>query len=403
MRWEDERYIRIYTRDTADWLALGWEAQSLLVALLRKVDRAGILMLGKTGARGVAGVTGFPLEVVERALPILLGDGCVRQAEGVLVVPNFRAAQESARSDKARKREQRARDRARTLVDTPSPAEVTTRGQGSHDVTAETTAPPREDTEALFTPGGTKRDRESQNVTESHAELVVVTNCDGESQRATERDTPSRQGTARHPEPLHAMRRRAVPSVSNEAGARAREAGLPTGEQGQAAGEPSVQLSLVDAGGPAPRLAPRPPAKTKTKSKPKAVDLDFDDLTDDETWVFKEIVECEALARITPAPHALARELLALASGHGLDAAAIVRDARVFLGRARKKYRDGAAFLRAQVGMRAERSAAGEARFRQLAAVPTTDAVGRNDGGDVRWPVLEPCPPPPPTAVGGKP
>jgi hypothetical protein len=111
MRWADETYVKIYVRDTAEWLALGWEAQSLLLAILRKADRAGIVSLGRTGLRGIAGLTGFPGEVVSRALPVLLDDGCLEQTPDALVVRNFLAAQETPASDRARKQAQRERDR----------------------------------------------------------------------------------------------------------------------------------------------------------------------------------------------------------------------------------------------------------------------------------------------------
>lgn len=111
MRWEDERYVRVYTRDTTDWVALGWEAQSLFVLTMRKVDRAGILDLGKSGVRGLAALVAMPLEVVQRALPTLVEDGCVKLTGSVLVLPNFIEAQEAKQSDAQRKREQRARDR----------------------------------------------------------------------------------------------------------------------------------------------------------------------------------------------------------------------------------------------------------------------------------------------------
>lgn len=104
MRWEDERYVRVFTRDTPDWCALSWEAQALFLFLLRRVDRAGLVPLGRSGARGLAGMVGMPVEVVERALPELLADGCVQQSGTTLVIPNFVAAQESPQSDKLRAR-----------------------------------------------------------------------------------------------------------------------------------------------------------------------------------------------------------------------------------------------------------------------------------------------------------
>jgi hypothetical protein len=97
MRWEDERWVKVYTRDTGEWLALGWEAQAVFLFALRKADRAGILKTGKMRARGLAGMTGIPLEVVERSLPLLLEDGCLRETDGGYIIPNFLAAQEARR------------------------------------------------------------------------------------------------------------------------------------------------------------------------------------------------------------------------------------------------------------------------------------------------------------------
>lgn len=117
MRWSDERYVRVYTRDTGEWLALGWEAQALFVFALRKADRAGIVQTGKARARGLAGMTGMPLDVVERVLPLLLEDGCLRESLGGYIIPNFIAAQETPSSDAQRKRDQRERDRDKAVAD----------------------------------------------------------------------------------------------------------------------------------------------------------------------------------------------------------------------------------------------------------------------------------------------
>lgn len=124
MRWEDERYVRLYTRDTAEWLALGWEAQSLLALTMRKLDRAGILELGRVGVRGLAAVVGMPTDVVERALGVLLADGCFVLNGTTLVMPNFIEAQEATQTDAQRKRESRARARDRARV-SPEGAAVT--------------------------------------------------------------------------------------------------------------------------------------------------------------------------------------------------------------------------------------------------------------------------------------
>lgn len=113
MRWEDERYVRLYTRDTADWLALSFEAQGLLALILRKVDRAGLMPLGKQGKKAVAVTIGHGArwKTLAPALEELLADGCIAIRGDTLVVPNFIEAQEAAASDAQRKRESRARAR----------------------------------------------------------------------------------------------------------------------------------------------------------------------------------------------------------------------------------------------------------------------------------------------------
>lgn len=114
MRWEDEQFIKVYTRDTVDWLALSYDARSLMLQLLRKVDRAGILPLGRHGRRGVAvllGAADLWEPRLSGALAELEDDGCVRVEGSTLVIPNFTAAQEARATDRARKQAQRERDR----------------------------------------------------------------------------------------------------------------------------------------------------------------------------------------------------------------------------------------------------------------------------------------------------
>jgi hypothetical protein len=134
MRWEDERYIRVYTRDTPDWLCLSFLAQGLFCLILRKVDRAGLLKLGKHGKKAVAIVIGFPGDWsrLEPALEDLIADGCVQIRGEYLVVPNFIEAQEATQSDAQRKRESRARSRdiaaAAAVLETDKTSESVTDG-----------------------------------------------------------------------------------------------------------------------------------------------------------------------------------------------------------------------------------------------------------------------------------
>jgi hypothetical protein len=111
MRWSDERYVRLYIRDTVEWDMLPWESRALWPLLLRKVDRAGLLDLGKHGARGLAVTVKLPTHVVEPGLAGLLEDGCVVQNGTTLLVRNFIEAQEAQSSTAHRSREYRARQR----------------------------------------------------------------------------------------------------------------------------------------------------------------------------------------------------------------------------------------------------------------------------------------------------
>jgi hypothetical protein len=142
MNWPDERYVRLYTRDTPGWLCLSFDAQSLFCLLLRKVDRAGVLDLGKVGRKGVfVGVGHAHLAArLDPALDELIADGCIeitRDGER-MVIPNFIEAQECEASDKARCRKWREtrRDKARAGVtprdtsDTPRDAPDTPRVTG---------------------------------------------------------------------------------------------------------------------------------------------------------------------------------------------------------------------------------------------------------------------------------
>jgi hypothetical protein len=119
MRWEDERYVRVYTRDTPGWLSLSFDAQSLLVLLLRKVDRAGLLSLGKLGPRAVAVVIGHGAQWkrIEPALQELLDAGTAVINGDTLAIPNFVAAQETPASGAQRTRDWRERQQVSALRD----------------------------------------------------------------------------------------------------------------------------------------------------------------------------------------------------------------------------------------------------------------------------------------------
>lgn len=104
MRWEDERYCRLYTRDTATWTLLPWQSRCLLPLLIRKMDRAGVIeVLAGEEAAALSSMLGVPADVVETGLAGLIGRKVVLLDGDRLLMPNFLEAQECSQSDKLRK------------------------------------------------------------------------------------------------------------------------------------------------------------------------------------------------------------------------------------------------------------------------------------------------------------
>jgi hypothetical protein len=118
MNFDDEDYVRLYTRDTITWLTLSWQARTVLLHMLRgKFDRSGVFVTGRHGpSRAVTAATGLPDEVVEPGLAELLAEEVWVAGDGCLVWPTFVQAQTAVRSDKARQRDQRLRNAAKAAA-----------------------------------------------------------------------------------------------------------------------------------------------------------------------------------------------------------------------------------------------------------------------------------------------
>jgi hypothetical protein len=119
MRWEDEDYVRVYTTDTPTWKLWKWETRTLLLLLLRKVDKAGLRDLGDNDPiEAIAALVELPVEIVEIGLPALLKPGrngkpaTVELRGSLLVIVNYIEAQTATKTDALRKRQERARARA---------------------------------------------------------------------------------------------------------------------------------------------------------------------------------------------------------------------------------------------------------------------------------------------------
>lgn len=109
MDWSNERWVKLYTRDTSDFLLLSWQARGLFALILRAVNRRGEIDLGRTGARSLAVIlhAGHDAAAVIAALDELLADGCIAIEGQTLRVVNFEIAQSTPLSDAARARAHR--------------------------------------------------------------------------------------------------------------------------------------------------------------------------------------------------------------------------------------------------------------------------------------------------------
>jgi hypothetical protein len=120
MRWGSERYVKLYKRDTAEWLAVSWQARGLFYELLRKADRTGRIALGRLSPAKALGVLlRADPGSLEPAIRELLEDGCLVHEDGALLLRNYEEAQETPQTPAARKRNERESfDMSRTV--TPS-------------------------------------------------------------------------------------------------------------------------------------------------------------------------------------------------------------------------------------------------------------------------------------------
>lgn len=113
--WSNESYVRLYRRATPEWELLGFEGQAVYLALLPKLDRAGVLPLGSLSpAEAVAAILRWPEQVVSDGLERVLSRGfLIHNPElSSLIDPEYLAREESTLSDRARKREERERRRS---------------------------------------------------------------------------------------------------------------------------------------------------------------------------------------------------------------------------------------------------------------------------------------------------
>lgn len=114
MKYEDENWIKIYTRDTPSWLALSWQARGLSLELARKFPKTtGELSLGRKGLEAIAVLVRAQWAEIAPVVQELIDDGRLvyDPARQVIIDPQHVARQTAVASDVIRKRMQRERER----------------------------------------------------------------------------------------------------------------------------------------------------------------------------------------------------------------------------------------------------------------------------------------------------
>lgn len=110
MDFANERYVRLYVRDTVTWLRLGWDGQNALTQLLRKADRAGVLDLGGMEPwEALVVLCRAPEDAAKRGVQLVLDLGCAVHDHDRLVFPRYLDANECTQTGAQRTREYRAR------------------------------------------------------------------------------------------------------------------------------------------------------------------------------------------------------------------------------------------------------------------------------------------------------
>lgn len=132
---ENERWIKVYTRDTGGWLELSWQARGLALEISRKLDAEGRLPLGRRGIQSLAGVVRGRWEDLRPFVDELLTDGRFEVLEGnVLWDPEHKARQSAVSSPALRKKLQRYRDAlSRDVTRSHATSRDVTRGHECHD------------------------------------------------------------------------------------------------------------------------------------------------------------------------------------------------------------------------------------------------------------------------------
>lgn len=116
VNWEDEPWVKLYKNNSTAVSMLSVEARGVLWELLRIVDDAGVIRVGKFGARGLAARLGTTEEKASAWLNEWLDAEVVVEGDECFVVAKFVEAQSAKANGAARTRASRAKRRALALA-----------------------------------------------------------------------------------------------------------------------------------------------------------------------------------------------------------------------------------------------------------------------------------------------
>ena len=195
MDFSNERYVRLYTRDTTGWKLLRWQGQTVWTLLYRKADRAGVVNLdGLEPWEAVALHCDLPEEVAQPGMQRCLDRGWIVRDGDRLVFPKFIEANETPMSDAQRARDSRAK-RAALVTNRDAPSQnVTAPSQNVTECHTESRGVTRSHTASLLTTPSTPCLTTPTQIARAHEEQAPF-QCEdfggGRLSRAAPEKTPS--------------------------------------------------------------------------------------------------------------------------------------------------------------------------------------------------------------------
>lgn len=119
MDWSNENYVRVYVRNTTTWKLLGFEGQTVLLHVMRRLDRAGVMDLAGLPPWEAAQLhCELPEAIARIGMSRLLDRNVFVHNGDCLVMPNFELAQTAVKSNALKCRESRARRRYESMAPT---------------------------------------------------------------------------------------------------------------------------------------------------------------------------------------------------------------------------------------------------------------------------------------------